>query len=135
MGTQNDELSKVEQNRFGRFTDRIRTNRLCISSTFFLLLVMGCSILKSQSPNIETPNVVIFIADDVSWNDFGCYGNTDVQTPNIDKLADNGMRFTNAILTTSSCCPSRISIMTGGGIPTIRVPPNCIPNRYGILNP
>lgn len=113
MCTQNDEKSTLEQNQFGRYYDPIRTNRLCLSYTFLLWFVMGCPILKSQSQKIETPNVVIFIADDVSWNDFGCYGNPDVQTPNIDQLAGNGIRFTNAILTTSSCSPSRISIMTG----------------------
>ena len=66
-----------------------------------------------SSLNNPTPNVVVFIADDVSWNDLSCYGNTAVQTPNIDLLARNGMRFNNAILTTSSCSPSRISVMTG----------------------
>lgn len=60
----------------------------------------------------ELPNIVILIADDVSWNDLGCYGST-FETPNIDKLADGGMKFNNAILTASSCSPSRISIMTG----------------------
>ncbi|MCD6598317.1 MAG: sulfatase [Bacteroidales bacterium] len=59
------------------------------------------------------PNFIIFIADDVSWNDFGCYGNKQVQTPNIDKLAANGIKFTNLYLTASSCSPSRNSIITG----------------------
>lgn len=111
--TQNVEGPKIQQDFFGRFADVKRTNCLRISTTFLLLLIAGCPILTSQSQKSETPNVVIFIADDVSWNDFGCYGNPDVQTPNIDKLANNGMRFTNAILTASSCSPSRISIMTG----------------------
>lgn len=62
---------------------------------------------------VATPNVVIFIADDVSWDDIGAYGNQDVQTPNIDQLAQNGMVFNNAYLTASSCSPSRNSIMTG----------------------
>lgn len=61
----------------------------------------------------ERPNVIIFIADDISWDDFGCYGNKDVQTPNIDQLAANGLKFTNTYLTTSSCSPSRNSIITG----------------------
>jgi N-sulfoglucosamine sulfohydrolase len=59
------------------------------------------------------PNVIIFIADDVSWDDFGCYGNRYVQTPHIDKLAGNGLKFTQLYLTASSCSPSRNSIMTG----------------------
>lgn len=59
------------------------------------------------------PNAIIFIADDVSWNDFGCYGNPAARTPNIDALAANGIQFTNAYLTASSCSPSRSSIITG----------------------
>jgi len=59
------------------------------------------------------PNFVFIIADDVSFNDVGCYGNTVVKTPNIDQLAKEGMRFTNAFLTASSCSPSRCSIISG----------------------
>ncbi|MES2981867.1 MAG: sulfatase [Verrucomicrobiota bacterium] len=58
-------------------------------------------------------NVIIFIADDISSDDLGCYGNKAARTPNIDALATNGLKFTNAILTTSSCSPSRSSIITG----------------------
>lgn len=59
------------------------------------------------------PNVVIMIADDISYNDFGCYGHPTLKTPNIDNLAKGGIRFTNAFLTASSCSPSRCSIITG----------------------
>lgn len=61
----------------------------------------------------EPPNVILFIADDVSWNDYGCYGNTAARTPNIDALAEHGIRFDRAFLTASSCSPSRSSIITG----------------------
>ena len=61
----------------------------------------------------DKPNIVFFIADDVSQNDFGCYGHPVIKTPNIDALSANGMRFDNAYLTTSSCSPSRCSIITG----------------------
>jgi N-sulfoglucosamine sulfohydrolase len=61
----------------------------------------------------ERPNVVVFIADDVSWNDLGAYGNEAARTPHIDRLAAEGLTFTNAFLTTSSCSPSRASLMTG----------------------
>src|SRR5690606_16278172 len=57
--------------------------------------------------------IILFIADDVGWNDFGCYGNKDVSTPNIDRIAKAGLRFDNAYLTTSSCSPSRCSIISG----------------------
>ncbi|MEM7681254.1 MAG: sulfatase [Planctomycetota bacterium] len=59
------------------------------------------------------PNFVIVIADDVSANDLGCYGNTAIDTPNIDRIAAEGILFTNAYLTISSCSPSRSSIITG----------------------
>lgn len=59
------------------------------------------------------PNVIIIIADDISWDDFGCYGNKQVKTPNIDRLAGNGLKFTQVYLTASSCSPSRNSILTG----------------------
>jgi arylsulfatase len=59
------------------------------------------------------PNIIFFIADDVSQEDFGCYGHPTIKTPNTDRLAANGMRFDNAYLTTSSCSPSRCSIITG----------------------
>ena len=61
----------------------------------------------------DPPNVIVFIADDVSYDDLGCYGNTMVETPNIDQLAANGLKFTNFYLTASSCSPSRNSILTG----------------------
>ena len=61
----------------------------------------------------NAPNVVFVIADDVNWNDVGCYGNAKIQTPNIDRLARQGIRFTNVFLTASSCSPSRTSILTG----------------------
>jgi len=61
----------------------------------------------------DAPNIILIIADDVSWNDFGCYGNDFVKTPNIDRLASEGLCFTNAYLTASSCSPSRCSIISG----------------------
>jgi N-sulfoglucosamine sulfohydrolase len=65
------------------------------------------------------PNVILFIADDVSWDDIGCYGNPAARTPRIDRLAAAGRRFDAAILAASSCSPSRASIITG------RYPHNC----------
>ncbi|WP_339709489.1 sulfatase [uncultured Kriegella sp.] len=81
--------------------------------TYFAFQVTAYTQELGGAQKNEAPNILVFIADDVSWNDFGCYGNTFVDTPNIDALAANGMRFDNAILTASSCSPSRISIMTG----------------------
>jgi len=59
------------------------------------------------------PNFVIFVADDMAWDDCGAYGHAHIRTPNIDKLAKEGMRFDRAYLTCSSCSPSRCSMLTG----------------------
>ncbi len=53
------------------------------------------------------------IGDDISVEDFGCYGHPNIRTPNVDKRAGGGIRFTNAYLTTSQCSPTRCSIITG----------------------
>ena len=75
---------------------------------FVLFITISCNSFSEKKPNI-----IVFIADDVSWDDIGSYGNNDVVTPNIDALAKNGLIFNNAYLTTSSCSPSRNSILTG----------------------
>lgn len=59
------------------------------------------------------PNIVFFIADDISAEDFGCYGHPTIRTPHIDALAERGVRFDQAYLTASSCSPTRVSILTG----------------------
>ena len=69
--------------------------------------------LTSCSGAKERPNVILIIGDDISWNDLGCYGNRFIRTPNVDRLAASGIRFTNTFLTASSCSPSRCSIITG----------------------
>jgi len=61
----------------------------------------------------DRPNIIFMIADDVSVEDLGCYGHKTLKTPHLDVLAAQGMRFTNAYLTTSSCSPSRCSIISG----------------------
>ncbi|MDF1752256.1 MAG: sulfatase [Verrucomicrobiales bacterium] len=78
---------------------------------FFLAILILCNVVVLRAD--DRPNIVLFIADDVSYDDIGCYGHPHIKTPAIDKLAANGMRFDNAYLTTSSCSPSRCSIITG----------------------
>lgn len=58
------------------------------------------------------PNFVIIIGDDISAEDLGCFGNRGIRTPNLDRLAAGGLRFTNAYVTASSCSPSRTSLLT-----------------------
>ncbi len=61
----------------------------------------------------ERPNIIFLLADDQNTDSMGCYGNPDVQTPNLDKLADDGMAFDNHYNTTAICMASRASVMTG----------------------
>lgn len=68
---------------------------------------------SSPVPDADPPNILVFIGDDAGWQDFGAYGNTGIRTPNIDRLAAEGLRVERAFLTTAQCSPSRISILTG----------------------
>jgi len=61
----------------------------------------------------DQPNIVLFIADDMLWSDAGCYGSDDAQTPNLDKLASQGMRFTRCFTSTAMCAPTRQQLYTG----------------------
>lgn len=77
-------------------------------------LIVCCAGLGDDRVAIaERPNIILFIADDISDTDIGCYGSTTARTPNIDALAAAGRQFNNAYLTASSCSPSRSSIITG----------------------
>ena len=64
-------------------------------------------------PNNANPNVIVFLADDLGWADLGCYCSSYHETPNLDQLAKQGMRFTTAYSAASLCSPTRASIMTG----------------------
>ena len=61
----------------------------------------------------EPPNLVFILADDLGWADLGCYGSTEIATPNLDRLAAEGVRFTHAYAGSSWCSPTRFSLYTG----------------------
>ena len=63
-------------------------------NVFVCLLVCLCGAVTSTQAAATQPNIIIILADDLGWRDLGCYGNTFNETPNIDKLAKQGMRFT-----------------------------------------
>lgn len=71
------------------------------------------SVVWGEAEEQERPNFVLIIGDDMSVDDFGCYGHPTMQTPHIDQLAANGLRFAHAYQTTSSCSPVRTSLITG----------------------
>ena len=74
------------------------------------LAAMACA---REKPARIFPNVVIILADDLGYGDLGCYGARNVNTPNVDALAQQGMRFTHAYATASVSTPSRYSLLTG----------------------
>ncbi len=77
--------------------------------TRLVLLASLAASLLAAAP----PNVVFFLADDLGWRDLGCYGSQFYETPNIDRLARSGSRFTQAYAACPVCSPTRASIMTG----------------------
>ncbi len=76
-----------------------------------LFFLSGCS--EKEVGGNTKPNIIIFYADDVGYGDIGAYGAEKIQTPNIDKLAEEGIQFTNAYATSAMCTPSRYSLLTG----------------------
>lgn len=75
-----------------------------------LLAITGC-----QSPDAQSkpPNIVFILADDLGWSQLGCYGGAAYRTPNIDQLAAEGIRFTQAYAAAAVCSPTRAAIMSG----------------------
>ncbi|PWE01477.1 sulfatase [Marinilabilia rubra] len=77
--------------------------------------IAGCQTPQSETKTGEStqPNVVLFYVDDLGWKDLSSYGSEFYQTPNVDKLAAEGIAFTNAYAACNVCSPSRASLMTG----------------------
>lgn len=71
------------------------------------------NVQKNKSQNPEKPNVIVILADDLGYGDLQCYGAKNVETPNVDRLAAEGIRFTNAHATAATSTPSRYSLLTG----------------------
>ena len=68
---------------------------------------------SAAKPVAAHPNILLIYADDLGWGDVGCYGATAVKTPNIDRLAREGLRFTSSYAAAATCTPSRYSLLTG----------------------
>lgn len=83
------------------------------SCMLLAIAAVAMGLATAAFPQDAPPNFIVFVADDMGWNDAGAYGHPSIRTPNIDRLARDGMRFDRAFLTTSSCSPSRCSILTG----------------------
>ena len=87
-----------------------RTNFVLIA---LLLLSWSGRAVDASVVDTAKTNVVLILIDDLGWKDVGCYGSTYYQTPNIDRLAAEGMRFTDGYAACNVCSPTRAAIMTG----------------------
>ena len=78
-----------------------------------LVMFISCNASKDQTEIPSRPNVVIIYADDLGYGDVSAYGATEIETPNIDRLAMGGIRFTNGHSSSATCSPSRYALLTG----------------------
>jgi arylsulfatase len=103
----------------------------------FLVIVAALFVAAVTAPvraadtTSTLPNIVFIFFDDVGYGDFGCYGNTQIRTPNIDRAASDGVRLTQFYVTAPSCSPSRAALLTGKyqlrvGIPRVLNPEDSI---------
>ncbi|MEM9479096.1 MAG: sulfatase-like hydrolase/transferase [Verrucomicrobiota bacterium] len=74
-----------------------------------VFLAAGCSFAQADNP----PNIILVFIDDMGWGDFSCFGNEDAETPNIDRLAAEGIAFEQFYVNSPICSPSRVAISTG----------------------
>ena len=96
-----------------------------LSISFFVFTVLSCvsnviyaqvtknAVATDKTQQKKRPNIIFLLTDDQRWDAMGAMGNSIIQTPNMDKLANKGVLFQNAYVTTSICCVSRASLLTG----------------------
>src|SRR6059036_1527579 len=95
--------------------------KLWSRSALCLALFVGSLNGRAALPQLESlrpkrnggPNIIFILADDLGYGDLGCYGQKKIQTPNLDRLAAYGVRFTQAYAGNTVCAPSRCMLMTG----------------------
>jgi arylsulfatase A len=84
------------------------------TSRLFVFLILSLAVLaKPQLVPAEKPNILFIMVDDMGYHDLGCYGSKTIQTPNLDRLASEGMRFTDCYSGDTVCAPARSTLMTG----------------------
>lgn len=93
------------------------------------LLMVFLLVIASQNAfgfeEQKQPNIIFVMADDLGYGDLGCYGSKQIKTPNIDRIASEGIRFTSCYAGSPVCAPSRSVLMTG--LHTGGVVPNLLP--------
>jgi arylsulfatase A-like enzyme len=115
-------LSNLSSNPLGGalvadYTSRMNLRRILLLAVFFLSLY-----LRSRAAEPARPNFVIIFTDDQGYQDVGCFGSPNIKTPRLDRMAREGMRFTDFYVGQPVCTASRAALLTG-----------CYPNRVGLL--
>ncbi len=90
----------------------------CFPRLMVMLHLLFASAITAAAESRHTsadarPNIIFILADDLGFNQLGCYGSTPIKTPNLDRLASRGIRFTQAYAGNTVCSPSRVSLFTG----------------------
>lgn len=88
-----------------------------LTTALFISILHSCkdkdTTGDSPREDVQKPNIVIIYADDLGYGELGAYGATELKTPNLDYLADGGIRFTNGYASSATCTPSRFALLTG----------------------
>src|SRR5678810_1194835 len=100
-----------------KLTRRKFVQRLAIGTTLLSGGVRSTAIAnfvqRSSGARESRPNIVFILADDLGWGDLSCYGRPDYRTPNLDIVASQGLRFTDAYSASAVCTPTRCGFITG----------------------
>ena len=95
----------------------------CLAASLFILALLSGLLPGTEPAALRPPNIIFILADDLGWTELGCYGNRFNETPNLDRMAEQGVRFTEAYAAAPVCSPYRASFLTGQ-----------YPARHGILD-
>ena len=89
--------------------------RIHLTIALFIIGTVAGGLASGQTKTDDgsKPNIILFVSDDHGKDALGCYGNPVIRTPNLDRLAEEGVRFVNAYCTSASCSASRSVILTG----------------------
>ena len=97
---------------------RVSCRGMLVPALLIWIVVSGVSrasdpASSESAPNAQAPNVVIIYCDDLGYGDLGCYGHPTIKTPNLDRMAAEGLKFTSFYSAAPVCTPSRAALMTG----------------------
>ena len=126
LPTKTSVVTRVPANQLGGpsitpYTYGMNFHRTVVLGGAFLSLFLAC-VITSDAAESQRPNFVIIFTDDQGYQDVGCFGSPNIKTPNLDRMAREGMRFTDFYAGQPVCTASRAALLTG-----------CYPNRVGLL--